>query len=339
MYGKLTCTVAMTLLVLAAGFGLAATEVLTAKCIAVSEGDVLVVEDNERRQVIRLAGIDSPELNQPFGTEAQEYTAGRVLGKTLEVEVSGYDDHGRVLGKVRVDDRDLAQDLIEAGLAWHYSAHLDDEANAILAYLESGAKWKGSGLWSQPEPIPPWEFRKGHPPGPGGELPAQPPSAGGKSLSDIAGNIELKKNEDGQAVISGLPPVSPTPPPTRQQPDHGTDDSTGESWGSDAEYGRSRHGRDTEGPTPSAYAWVSSYWLDDHDLVIVFGVNVYCPRRDCSGSLRYSAEFEDRIGRNTESGTVSWQAGGSSYISVEKRHSYGIDARPVRVWVTGTSVR
>lgn len=53
-------------LLLSAGVVLADT--LTGKVVGVSDGDTITVLDSDKRQhKIRVAGIDAPEKNQPFG--------------------------------------------------------------------------------------------------------------------------------------------------------------------------------------------------------------------------------------------------------------------------------
>lgn len=46
--------------------------------------------------------------------------------------------------------------MIDAGLAWHYTRYSDD---ADLAAAERAARAARRGLWADPEPVPPWEWR------------------------------------------------------------------------------------------------------------------------------------------------------------------------------------
>ena len=48
--------------------------------------------------------------------------------------------------------------LVEAGLAWHYKKYSDDP---VLAAAEVVAKAKKTGVWSLPNPVPPWAYRAG----------------------------------------------------------------------------------------------------------------------------------------------------------------------------------
>jgi len=52
---------------------------------------------------------------------------------------------------------DVNRELVAQGYAWLYK-YSDD---AELLELEAKAKEKGLGLWADPNPIPPWEWRRG----------------------------------------------------------------------------------------------------------------------------------------------------------------------------------
>lgn len=43
------------------------------------------------------------------------------------------------------------------GLAWHYKKYNDDED---LAQFEYTARMNKIGIWSQPNPVAPWDFRR-----------------------------------------------------------------------------------------------------------------------------------------------------------------------------------
>jgi endonuclease YncB( thermonuclease family) len=47
--------------------------------------------------------------------------------------------------------------MVATGNAWHYAAYSKDQS---LADLQSQAQAQKLGLWAQPNPTPPWEFRK-----------------------------------------------------------------------------------------------------------------------------------------------------------------------------------
>ena len=53
----------------------------------------------------------------------------------------------------------MSLELIKAGLAWHYKRYSSDP---VLAKAEEQARRQKLGLWSMPNPIPPWEYRRWH---------------------------------------------------------------------------------------------------------------------------------------------------------------------------------
>ena len=53
---------------------------------------------------------------------------------------------------------DVSLALVEVGLAWHYTQYSDDQ---VLAAAELVAREKKVGVWSLPNPVPPWQHRSG----------------------------------------------------------------------------------------------------------------------------------------------------------------------------------
>lgn len=132
--------------------------------VRVSDGDTITVLDANRMQhKIRLAGIDAPEKRQAFGNVSKQNLARLVLQKEVTVEYDKRDRHGRVVGKVFVEGNDICIRQIEDGLAWHFKKY-EEEQPAVdrVRYksAESTARAASVGLWRDPHPVPPWEFRK-----------------------------------------------------------------------------------------------------------------------------------------------------------------------------------
>jgi micrococcal nuclease len=128
------------------------------KVVAVTDGDTIRVLHDGTVTKVRLANIDAPEHNQAFGTKAKQFTSTYVFGKTVEVDEQGVDRYGRTIGEVIPPDNllDLNHALVANGLAWIYGKYCHD---ASFYPLESNARSKHLGLWADPAPIPPWEFR------------------------------------------------------------------------------------------------------------------------------------------------------------------------------------
>jgi len=143
----------------------AAATQLTGKVIGVLDGDTIEVLDSSKHpHRIRLTGIDAPEKAQAFGQRSKEHLSGLVFGKQVEVAAGKTDKYGRTVGKVLVNgvDANLAQ--VKSGFAWHYKEYASEQSatdRAAYAQAEEGARAARTGLWRDPKPMAPWEWRHG----------------------------------------------------------------------------------------------------------------------------------------------------------------------------------
>lgn len=130
-----------------------------AEVVAVADGDTLTVGQLGLRGVLRLASVDAPELDQPFGPEARRYATEQALGKLVRVVVVEIDAYDRLVAEVLLPDgRSLNGELVRLGLAW-YNGHFQE--NRGYAALQRAARALRAGLWSQAEPEEPWRHRFG----------------------------------------------------------------------------------------------------------------------------------------------------------------------------------
>lgn len=128
-----------------------------AKVIRVADGDTITVQDSKNKHIrVRLEGIDCPEIGQPFGNTARQYTASYCMGKTVKIEKVGQDRYGRTLAIVWAGDVNVNKALIKAGLAWQYRGNRDQS----LANLEREARNARKGLWRDNNPMAPWDWRR-----------------------------------------------------------------------------------------------------------------------------------------------------------------------------------
>jgi endonuclease YncB( thermonuclease family) len=129
-----------------------------AKVVRIIDGDSIMILTNDNQQIkVRLEGIDCPEKSQDFGEKARQYTADLCFNKVVRIEKTGKDRYGRILAYIYVDDLCVNKELLKVGLAWHFKKY---NADPELAKLEKQARSEKKGLWAQPSPTPPWEFRK-----------------------------------------------------------------------------------------------------------------------------------------------------------------------------------
>jgi endonuclease YncB( thermonuclease family) len=127
------------------------------KVISVLDGDTIIILSKNHVQLkIRLEGIDCPEHNQAFGEKAKYTTKTLCYHKEVRIEKTGEDRYGRTLAFVYVDTICVNKELLRQGMAWQYKKYNHDPEYAAL---ENEARVNKIGIWSQPNPVPPWEFR------------------------------------------------------------------------------------------------------------------------------------------------------------------------------------
>ena len=128
------------------------------KVVGVIDGDSIRVMHEGKAEQIRLIGVDCPEKRQPFGTRAKEYTSELAFGQDVTVYGEKRDRYGSRLAEILLPDgRSLNQELIKAGLAWWFRKYSKDRR---LGGLERQAREAMRGLWAEPHPVLPWEWRE-----------------------------------------------------------------------------------------------------------------------------------------------------------------------------------
>ena len=133
-------------------------ESITGKVIGVLDGDTIKLLVSRQEEKIRFSGIDAPEKDQDFGQKAKQALSHKIFGKTIEVHYKEHDRYGRIVGDVYLGDRWINLEMIREGFAWHYKQYSNDPE---LAKAEETAREGRFGLWSDENPMPPWEFRHG----------------------------------------------------------------------------------------------------------------------------------------------------------------------------------
>jgi endonuclease YncB( thermonuclease family) len=106
---------------------------------------------------VRLFGVDAPESSQSHGRAATRAARRIIGGSNVRVSVEDVGRYGRAVGRVRVGGGDLSEMMVRRGYGWHYEQYAPNATE--LARLERQARNAQRGLWSQPNPIPPWEWR------------------------------------------------------------------------------------------------------------------------------------------------------------------------------------
>ena len=153
----------LTALLIAACTTAHAGTVITGRVVGVADGDTLTLLDSEQRQhIIRLDGIDAPEKGQPFGQASKRHLSDLAFGRNATADCHKVDRYRRNVCNVTVNDADVCREQMRAGLAWVYTKYareLPPQRRTSYIDAESEARAARRGLWSDPEPMPPWEWR------------------------------------------------------------------------------------------------------------------------------------------------------------------------------------
>ena len=133
-------------------------DTFTGRVVGVSDGDTLSVMRDGTSVRVRLWGIDAPENHQGFGNRSKQFVSDTCFGKTVTVIVEDIDRYKRMVGLVLLEDgRTLNHEVVRAGLAWWYERYAPHDA--VLRELQTEARQAKRGLWGDPSPTPPWEYR------------------------------------------------------------------------------------------------------------------------------------------------------------------------------------
>jgi micrococcal nuclease len=131
--------------------------------VAISDGDTMKVRCEQQLQqpaqtlTVRLAEIDAPEKGQPYATRSRAHLAALCFGRPATISIQTRDRYGRSVARVACGDTDANGAQVAAGYAWAYTQYLSDPA---IRRLEGQAKDAHRGLWSDENPVAPWEWRK-----------------------------------------------------------------------------------------------------------------------------------------------------------------------------------
>lgn len=128
--------------------------------IGISDGDTLTarceVERGADNIKVRLAEIDAPEKVQPWGARSRQNLAALCFRKPATIKPQTVDRYGRTVGRVFCDGTDANAAQVQAGLAWVFDRYVTDRR---LYGLQDDARAARRGLWNDPAPVAPWDWR------------------------------------------------------------------------------------------------------------------------------------------------------------------------------------
>lgn len=78
----------------------------------------------------------------------------------MDIDPVTEDRYGRTVAVVWEDKLNANEQMIRAGYAWVYKRYCQRAFCFDWVDLEEAAKNQKIGLWQEPDPIPPWEWRR-----------------------------------------------------------------------------------------------------------------------------------------------------------------------------------
>lgn len=131
----------------------------TARVVRVIDGDTITVYDKAGCfHRIRLAMIDAPEKEQPFGAEATKTLSELLKEGTVSLKVKCIDKYNREVAFVNCDGKDVNAEMLRKGMAMHH--HMVFDNCELYDKFEEAAKRHRQGLWAQEKIKTPWDYRK-----------------------------------------------------------------------------------------------------------------------------------------------------------------------------------
>ena len=130
------------------------------------EGEVTAVPDCDRllvlheRQVVevRIKGIDGPEKGQDYWKLSKRWTTLLTLGKFVRVKEIGASPEGLLIAEILLPNgQPLGPELVKRGMAWWNRT--EEPGDTGLAAAEQKAREEFRGLWSEFNPVAPWEWK------------------------------------------------------------------------------------------------------------------------------------------------------------------------------------
>jgi micrococcal nuclease len=118
----------------------------TVAVVEVIDGDTIVVEGGYH---VRYIGMDSPEIDEFYYSEAKQMNAQLLDGKKvrLEKDITDKDKYGRLLRYVFVGDVFVNAEMVRQGCAWAMVYPPDIKYMVYLEAMEKEARQLKRGFW------------------------------------------------------------------------------------------------------------------------------------------------------------------------------------------------
>ncbi|WKZ38290.1 MAG: thermonuclease family protein [Anaerolineales bacterium] len=120
-----------------------------AMVVSITDGDTIRVLLDGEVIPLRYIGMDTPEKNEPFGSEASQTNSELVAGKDVILyrDVSERDAFDRILRFVFVGDTFINHEMIRQGYATAFRYPPDTSCAAVFEQADNEARATGMGMW------------------------------------------------------------------------------------------------------------------------------------------------------------------------------------------------
>jgi endonuclease YncB( thermonuclease family) len=133
----------------------------TCLVVGVADGDTLTLRCGWvgafRQVTVRLAEVDAPEKRQAYGQRSRQSLALMCFGTLATMRPEGEDRYRRTVARVECRGEDVSEAQARTGAAWFSKDYGKDPVVKVLA---DEAKRERRGLWADPRPMPPWDWRR-----------------------------------------------------------------------------------------------------------------------------------------------------------------------------------
>jgi len=135
---------------------------LQGKVVEVLDGERLTVMSVNQPLKVKLIAVAAPASKQPYADVARQHLNELVAGKYVTVHFTSLNHENFVVGRVLAKDMDVGEQMIRDGVAWYdksEASNLTDVEKQEYLGSEQAAKSEARGLWTDPNPVAPWDFR------------------------------------------------------------------------------------------------------------------------------------------------------------------------------------
>ncbi|MDH4317725.1 MAG: thermonuclease family protein [Desulfobulbaceae bacterium] len=123
-------------------------------------GDTFKARMKQGEIEISLYGIEVPEPTQNLGKETAQALKETLLGEKVILRELDFTELNKARAVVMLDGLNINLELVKLGYAWVYSKTCRQDFCDEWILNQRQARKNKEGLWKEPNPISPWNWRK-----------------------------------------------------------------------------------------------------------------------------------------------------------------------------------